>query len=125
MIVIVIVSCKGETADSTAIESLRIPGIRQNPPESPESLGIPRNPSESLRISQNLWNPSESLGIPPDRFFKFIAKAKVITGNNQKLCRDTTEQNFLVVSLASQSQADDRERLFTKALVLVICSWNS
>ena len=32
---------KGETADSTAIESLRIP---QNPSESLESLRIPQNP---------------------------------------------------------------------------------
>jgi hypothetical protein len=57
-------NAKGETADSTAIESLRISGIPQNPSESLESLRIPQNlwnPSESLRIPQN---PSESLRIP-------------------------------------------------------------
>ena len=39
---------KGETADSTAIESLRIPQNPSESLESLESLRIPQNPSESL-----------------------------------------------------------------------------
>ena len=76
---------KGETADSMHIESIRISGItwnQQNPTESLESLRIPQNPSESLRIS---WNHSESLRFSRIIFFKFVAKALAIIGNNQRL----------------------------------------